>query len=62
MTVNGDRPQVVFPSLDGLEVEGGCDRCDAYQRVSVINGITAIDVFHDDDCPVLKGDGDDDAA
>lgn len=39
-------------ALDGLEVPGGCDYCDAIQRIVKMseNG-TMIKVMHDDDCP-----------
>ena len=38
------------------QVPGGCDDCDAYQRVvpdPIEPRLTHINVFHDDDCPTL---------
>jgi hypothetical protein len=41
-------------ALDGAELPGGCASCDAYQRVrNAGGGVFVIDVYHDDDCPVL---------
>lgn len=43
-------------SLDGAQIPGGCDSCDAYQLVTAhryapdVHGIT---IYHDDDCPEL---------
>jgi hypothetical protein len=39
-------------SLDGAEISGGCDTCDAHQTVHVIDrGVTNIRVHHDQWCP-----------
>ena len=43
----------LFASMDGARVPGGCDRCDAYQDVALKDGVVAISVSHDEDCPVL---------
>lgn len=38
--------------LDGAEIAGGCDFCDAYQTVSVdAPGCWALITHHDDWCP-----------
>jgi hypothetical protein len=40
--------------LDGRKIAGGCDHCDAYQTVTLIEaGVFAMTVHHDDDCPFL---------
>jgi hypothetical protein len=42
-------------ALDGARIPGGCDSCDAYQTVHVIDaGITRINVHHDDWCPTYR--------
>jgi hypothetical protein len=44
----------IFGPLDGERVPGGCDSCNAYQTVRAeVPGVWVVDVFHDDDCPVL---------
>jgi hypothetical protein len=48
--------QVAAPlgPLDDARVPGGCASCDAYQKVAPLSaGVWSIQVFHDDDCPVL---------
>lgn len=41
-------------ALDGKQIPGGCDYCDAYQTVTpVVSGVWNITVHHDDDCPFL---------
>jgi len=36
-------------------IPGGCDRCDAYQTMTVVApGVYAITVHHDDTCPFLR--------
>jgi hypothetical protein len=50
------RPLVeLFAALDGAELPGGCDGCNAVQRVrDAGGGVFVLDVFHsDDDCPTL---------
>ncbi|MGD0083560.1 MAG: hypothetical protein ABSD78_10230 [Acidimicrobiales bacterium] len=43
----------LFGPLDGAEIPGGCDACDAYQTVGPVErGIWSLIVHHDDDCPV----------
>ena len=38
-------------SIDGAQIPGGCDTCDAYQTAHVIDrGITQIKIHHDDWC------------
>jgi hypothetical protein len=45
----------LFGPLDGAEIPGGCDQCDAYQKVGPIkDGIWGITVYHDDWCPLIK--------
>jgi len=46
----------LLDSLDGAVIPGGCDDCDAEQRVERIRHlgrVTKITVMHDDDCPAL---------
>jgi hypothetical protein len=39
-------------SLDGAQIPGGCDHCNAYQGPSVdAYGIGHITIHHDDCCP-----------
>lgn len=41
--------------LDGGEIPGGCELCDAYQTVRPVEaGVWDITVHHDDWCPVLR--------
>jgi len=50
-----DRLVNVLGVLDGAEVPGGCDDCDAYQTVAAVErGIWVVTVHHDDDCPTLR--------
>jgi hypothetical protein len=42
----------LLDSFVGLEVDGGCDDCDAYQTIERIDvGVYVNHVFHDDTCP-----------
>jgi hypothetical protein len=42
-------------SLEGREIPGGCDQCDAVQRTTkVAPRVWAITIAHDDDCPFLR--------
>jgi hypothetical protein len=41
--------------LDGLEVPGGCDDCDAYQTVDATQRpVYRIAVHHDETCPAYR--------
>lgn len=45
----------LLASLDGTQIPGGCERCDAYQTMRVgINGVHHVTVHHDDWCPWLN--------
>lgn len=45
----------VLGPLEGAEIPGGCDQCDAYQKLRAESaGVWAVDVFHEYACPVLK--------
>lgn len=40
--------------LDGQEIPGGCDHCDAYQKIELVErGLWMLNVYHDDACPFL---------
>jgi hypothetical protein len=42
----------LFGSLEGSEIPGGCDQCNAVQRTTeVAPRIWSVIVAHDDDCP-----------
>jgi hypothetical protein len=42
----------VLGPLDGAEIPGGCDNCDAYQTVRAAGALMwSITVHHDEDCP-----------
>ena len=42
--------------LDGSAIPGGCDECNAVQRIRMESALVfVVDVFHDDDCPRLNG-------
>ena len=42
----------VLGPLDGARIAGGCDHCDAYQTVGVVEaGIWTLTVHHDESCP-----------
>lgn len=46
---------VIPPELDGAVIPGGCDTCDAEQRlVQVRPGIWSIGISHDDQCPTWE--------
>jgi hypothetical protein len=50
-----DRARELFGPLDGARIRGGCEWCDAYQRVRPITaGVWNITVFHDDWCPFWR--------
>jgi hypothetical protein len=45
----------LFGPLDGAEIPGGCDYCDAFQTVEAVQaGVWGITVHHDNWCPILK--------
>lgn len=44
----------LFGGVDGAEIPGGCDHCDAYQTVTITDFGGQITVHHDDWCPVLR--------
>jgi hypothetical protein len=45
----------LFRSLEGREVPGGCDQCNAVQRsVEVMSRVWTLTIAHDDDCPFLR--------
>lgn len=42
----------LFGPLDGAQIPGGCEHCDAYQTVTPIeSGAWKMTVHHDDWCP-----------
>lgn len=43
----------IFAALDGAQILGGCDQCDAYQTASIAAHVFRVTVHHDDWCPVL---------
>lgn len=46
----------LLAALDGAEIAGGCDGCDAYQKVRAHAygaNVHMISVHHDDGCPWL---------
>ena len=48
------RPLDFLAGLLGADIDGGCDRCDAYQRVTRHEtGTWILTVHHDPTCPVL---------
>lgn len=45
-------------SLDGAQIPGGCDTCNAYQTMRPVDtGITQITVHHDNWCLTHGSDG-----
>lgn len=36
-------------------IPGGCDDCDAYQYMQLVDGIYRIAVYHDNSCPFWQG-------
>lgn len=45
----------IFRQLEGQEIPGGCNDCDAFQKVITDEEpVYTIRVFHDDTCPWLK--------
>jgi hypothetical protein len=48
------RIAAILGPLDGREIPGGCDRCDAVQTVAaVVAGVWQVTIHHDPDCPAL---------
>jgi hypothetical protein len=44
----------ILGPLDGAQIPGGCDDCNAYQEaIPAAPGVWIIGVFHDDWCPTL---------
>jgi hypothetical protein len=42
-------------SLDGAKIPGGCEDCDAYQTLHVIDrGLTRLNIHHDDWCATYR--------
>ncbi len=47
----------ILGPLDGGDLPGGCEDCDAYQTVGQLErGVWSVTVHHDDDCPTLRSD------
>lgn len=54
MTARDDLQAMLGP-LDGGQIPGGCEDCDAYQVPTCIaHGVWVLQVFHDDWCPTLQ--------
>lgn len=48
----GNPVRELLDGLVGLEVDGGCDDCTAYQTIErVAAGVYVFHIFHDDTCP-----------
>jgi hypothetical protein len=52
------RPEDILRDMaqqfDGTRILGGCDDCDAYQTMEMVEPTVAvIHIHHDDDCPTL---------
>lgn len=46
---------VIPPELDGAVIPGGCDTCNAEQRLTEEQpGMWAIGIAHDDSCPTWR--------
>jgi hypothetical protein len=44
----------LYAKLDGVDILGGCDHCDAYQTLEPVQDkIWKVTVHHDADCPRL---------
>lgn len=55
---NSYNPSTTKQALDQLcdqKLPGGCDDCNAYQRMKLVDGIYRVSVYHDDGCPYLNG-------
>jgi hypothetical protein len=45
----------LFSQTEDMPIPGGCDRCDAYQTMTVAApGIYSLTINHDDWCPFLR--------
>jgi hypothetical protein len=45
----------LFGQIEDEPIQGGCDRCDAYQILREESpGVYVLQVHHDDWCPVLR--------
>ena len=38
----------------GQQIRGGCASCNAYQTLDEDDGVYALTVHHDDDCPIWR--------
>jgi hypothetical protein len=48
----------ILGPLDGAEIPGGCDNCDAHQTVRPLeHGVWNVTVHHDPWCPTLRQPG-----
>lgn len=47
------RPLDHLTRILGQQIPGGCDRCDAYQRITRHETGICLTTHHDDDCPTL---------
>jgi hypothetical protein len=55
---DGNPVTELLDRLIGLEVDGGCDDCTAYQTVErVAAGVYINHVWHDDTCPWIRHHG-----
>lgn len=49
----------VLGPVDGAQIPGGCEFCEAYQTAEpAAAGVWVLTVHHDDGCPVLNGNDD----
>ena len=42
-------------ALAGRRIPGGCDDCDAFQTMTLTEGVYMLTVHHDESCPWLNG-------
>ncbi len=49
-----DHLRDLYHQLDGQDIPGGCDHCDAFQKMRPVPGsegmVWRLTTFHDDDC------------
>lgn len=51
MTTDNDGPLAFLAELEGQEIPGGCELCDAYQTIRSRNHVHIFTVHHADGCP-----------
>ena len=53
--MSADSVRDLLSGMIGGQMPGGCEKCDAYQKLTEQSpGVFLMNVYHDDDCPELR--------